>query len=202
MSNKDRRKNEPDTSKISSVLPPIFINLDGASTNDSKPNPEQDDSAMKNADLIKTVFGSGSFANMVDIANVNTFQETARYRNFRRFYQQQPSALLAVLEKMFRAWKISPFAIEADILEQDNQYVKDAKLFRGMERRSPDAHLLTQVAYTLFARNESELVPLLTDAPDDGRDLFALVVDLVETDETQVLGNSEFASFWHDVSVV
>lgn len=197
----NRSSQGPDTSKLSNVVPyKIATRAEEQAEEDlSNFNPEEA-IIMSEVNVIETIFGGGSVAELRQHARANNFFETERYQNFKRFYQQNPSALIGVVNKCFSAWKRSKFAIELDVLEQNNLYVADSNLYKYPRREEDPTSLLSQVAYTFFARNEDKLLPLINDTPDDGRGMVEIAETTLDAEPEKVMENHEFAQFWREVA--
>lgn len=200
MSNKTNQQKEPDTSKVSQVTPAIATLAEATVPEPTPNNLKKEDVVSEQNPIITNIFGNATIATVVEKAKANTFFESDRYLNFKRFYQQNPTAVSGVVDKMFTAWQKSPFAIELELLEQENLYVRDANAFRNQGRCDMAASMLTQVAYTLYIRNEKELTALLTDTPDDGRGILEIAEVLMAEKGIDVLENIEFGRFWRELA--
>ena len=193
-----------DTSKISNVVPYRTATLEEATAPIPEPafipKPEKEPAMSQPNPIINAIFGDTSIGNLMALATVNSFYDTPRYIAFKRFYQQNPDALMGVVRKCFESWKTGKYSIELDILDQNNLYIKDANQFKIPRREDDTSSLLTHVAYTLFARNEAELTATLTDVEDDGRGILEIAETTLRGENVDTMENVEFARFWRDVA--
>ncbi|WBF04878.1 hypothetical protein [Erwinia phage vB_Ea277G] len=206
MSRKNNKSSQGkiDTSKISNVVPYRIATAEEVTAPRPEPaflpKPEKEPAMSEVNPIVATIFGNTSVPDLMAQARANSFFDSPRYLDFKRFYQQNPQAVLGVVRQCFDAWRDSSFGIEVAVLEQDNLYVKDANQYKSPSREDDHSSLLTQVAYTLFARNEKELTELLMDEPDDGRGIMEIAETALREQNVDVLENLQFSRFWRDVA--
>lgn len=172
-----------------------------------QPKADHNSAEVKDTDLaqaektkaIEAVFGAGSAAAVLKTARANTFVQTERYQNFLKFYHQNPNALKGVVHKMFEAWLASPFGIEVDLLQQQDQYVIDANKFPARRHEDLAEPYLVHVAYTLFVRAE-DLSRFILPGDLDTRSIVELAHDVLMEESTELFDNIEFARFWGEVA--
>jgi hypothetical protein len=195
-----------DTSKLSNVIPYHIADREEAEAPQSEPailpTPEKEETMSTINSVITDIFGDCTLNAVTTMAKENSFYETERYINFKRFYQQHPEALVGLVRKCFESWKASKYGIEIELMNQDNMYIRDSNCFREPRREDECAPLLVQVAYTLYARNEETLKEQLDASKgDNGDGIIELAIHMLQQEEPGPLENHEFSRFWCDVAL-
>lgn len=195
-----------DTSKLSNVIPYRIATREEAEVPQPEPailpTPEKEEPMSTINSVITSIFGDCTLSGVTTMAKENSFYETERYINFKRFYQQHPEALVGLVRKCFEQWKSSKYGIEIELMNQDNLYVRDSNCFREPRREDERAPLLVQVAYTLYARNEETLKEQLDASKgDNGDGVIELAIHMLQQEEPGPLENHEFSRFWCDVAL-